>query len=359
MNSDYQLRRFVGEQRRARMDYTVVSRTDYRAREPLNESEQRRFSSLPPDSNPRIRALVAGWLADQPTPRELIARALEFFTASQFYYTLTPPRLGQHAADEFLFDTREGFCEHYASAFAVMMRAAGLPARVVTGYQGGELNALGGYYIVRQSDAHAWTEVWLADDGWIRVDPIALVAPYRIEEASGRSTREAAGGARAAIGRFSFVRGALLVWDAANTHWNRWVLGYGPELQRELLAAIGFDDARWSRRLPMLFALALGATVVVSIVLTVVLARGYRTRRRIDPAQRLFASFARRLTQLDVPPRSPTETPAAYARRAQRALPSAAERIERVLAAYLQARYEPDTDGRALAELRTLTAERL
>jgi len=353
MGSDYQLRMFSFDRRPVRLDYTVTSYTDYRALEPLTEAEQRRFSSLPSGNNPRTRALAESWLADNPTPREIVARALAFFSSAQFVYTLTPPRLGQHAVDEFLFETREGFCEHYASAFAVMLRAAGIPARVVTGYQGGELNVAGGYYIVRQSDAHAWTEAWLTDEGWVRIDPIAVVAPDRIEDGSGRAALEAAGGGVPVIGRFSWVRDALLLWDAANVYWTRWVLGYGPELQRDLLAALGFDDAQWTRRLGVLLGLAIAATALVSIVLTFAIARAYRTRRRIDPAQRLFTAFTRRLAALDVAPRGATEAPAAYGRRAATALPQAADAIERIVDAYLRARYEPDPDRAALAELRT------
>src|SRR5690606_10098556 len=236
---------------------------------------------------------------------------------------------GRHAADEFLFDTRAGFCEHYASAFAVMLRAAGLPARVVTGYQGGEYNAIGGYYIVRQSDAHAWTEVWLEDEGWVRIDPIAVVAPERLDgtEASLGSGREGV----AAIARWSLLRNVALLWDAANTHWDRWVLGYGPELQRSLLDLLGFaTDERWSRRWPLLLALAVVATSAVSVVLTVALARGFRVRRRSDPAERLFAAFAKRLAALDVAPRAPAETARAYGARAAAALPDAADAIERI-----------------------------
>ncbi len=103
------------------------------------------------------------------------------FRTQEFVYTLDPPRLAENAVDEFLFDTRSGFCEHYAAAFTIVMRAAGVPARIVTGYQGGEFNPLGGYLLVRQSDAHAWSEIWVAGRGWLRVDPTAAVAPERIE----------------------------------------------------------------------------------------------------------------------------------------------------------------------------------
>ena len=159
MGSDYQLGTFFGAPRTPPLDYRVTSYVDYRAREPLTEREREVFRALPPGSNPRARALAESWLTDRPSGATIVERAMDYLRAQPFQYTLTPPALGAQPVDEFLFETREGFCEHYASALTFLLRAAGVPARVVMGYQGGELNALGGYYIVRQSDAHAWTEV--------------------------------------------------------------------------------------------------------------------------------------------------------------------------------------------------------
>ncbi len=184
MSSDYQLLVWPPGGLSQRLSYTVTSFSDYRALEPLSDVHREVLTRLPAGTNPRTRALVDDILADSPDPATVIARALDVFREDGFFYTLTPPPLGEHTADEFIFETREGFCEHYASAFAIMMRMAGLPARVVMGYQGGELNAMGDYYIIRQSNAHAWTEVWLEDGGWQRVDPISAVAPERIAIAS-------------------------------------------------------------------------------------------------------------------------------------------------------------------------------
>jgi transglutaminase-like putative cysteine protease len=356
MGSDYQLRVPFGGQMRSRLEYRVSSHTDYRAREPLSEREREQFRYLPDGSNPRTRALAASWLRDGPSPDETIERALDYLRSEPFFYTLTPPALGNHTADEFLFDTRRGFCEHYASAFAVMMRAAGLPARIVTGYQGGELNTVGDYYIIRQSDAHAWTEVWLEDRGWVRVDPTAAVAPQRIALGSSRNALSGALVPGTLIGRLAWVRDALLVWDAANTYWTQWVVGYGPALQRDLLQALGFDASRWSRRWPVLLGLAMAATVAVSVALAVYLGWAERRRARVDPAARHFEVFCRRLAALDVAPRAPGEGPLAYARRAQHLLPRVAGDIEQIVTTYLQARYEPDVEQAALERLRRSVA---
>jgi transglutaminase-like putative cysteine protease len=351
MGSDYQLGVFFGRGRGRRLDYHVRSFPQYVAREPLSEREQRQFRRLPPDSSPRTRALVATWLTDGPTPEQIIERAMDYLRSQPFQYTLTPPKLGAQPVDEFLFDTREGFCEHYASAFAVMMRAAGLPARVVTGYQGGELNSLGEYYIIRQSEAHAWTEVWLGDRGWVRVDPIVAVAPERVTIGSWRGSL--AGGTQpgTAFGRLRWIRYASLLWDAGRTYWNAWVVGYGPELQRALLESLGLTTTR-SQRWTTLMLLAVAATVTLLLALALYLAWARGHGRPADPAARSFALFTRRLTRRKVAPRRPAEAPAAYAARAAAALPGAAAEIAAIAAAYLRARYEPDVDAAALRELR-------
>lgn len=348
MGSDYQLRVFFGNAVDTRINYEVTSYTDYRAKEPLSIEEQERFKQLPDDSNPRTRALVASWLADDPTPDAIISRALDVFRGEEFFYTLTPPPLGRHTADEFIFETREGFCEHYASAFTIMMRAAGLPARVVTGYQGGEFNAIGEYYIIRQSDAHAWTEVWLEDEGWIRVDPTTAVAPSRIALGSTRSVRgrQADGGTRG----FELLRTAALVWDALDTYWNEWVMGYGPRLQRSFLNALGIERPRWEQML----MLALGGTTAVLIALSLYLAWGLRAKLEADPAAQWFERFTAKLARARVTHRGPAEGPVAYGERAKRNLPAQASEIDHIVDSYLRARYEPDYDRRGLTDLAAL-----
>jgi transglutaminase-like putative cysteine protease len=356
MGSDYQLRTFPGTPRGTRLDYTLTSYTHFRALEPLGEGEREVFRRLPPESSPRTRALVQGWLADNPAPEQIVERGMEYLRSQKFFYTLTPPALGEQPVDEFLLDTREGFCEHYASAFTVMMRAAGLPARVVTGYQGGELNGLGGYYIIRQSDAHAWTEVWLEGRGWVRVDPVSAVAPERVALGSWRSALAGERVPGNALRRLEWVRRALLAWDAASTYWNEWVIGYGPQLQRALLEALGLDGSARAEFWSKLLLLCVGAMLAGSLLVTLQLAWRRRRRTPVDEAAREFAAFTRRLARFDVVPRAPSEGPAAYGVRAERRLPHAAADIRAIVAAYLRARYERDADLSALSELRARVA---
>lgn len=357
MASDYQLAAFLGGPQSALVDYSVTSHTAFRALEPLNADERAHFSSVPAGTSPRTRELIASLTNDDPSPQQVIERALSFLRSQPFFYTLTPPALGREPVDEFLFDTREGFCEHYASAFAIMMRAAGLPARVVTGYQGGELNGLGQYYIIRQSDAHAWTEVWIESEGWVRVDPIVAVAPERISLGSSRSSLRGSTIPGTAFGRLAWVRSTLLFWDAANTYWKRWVIGYGPGLQRALLESLGLENSRRAQRWAMLVTLAIAAIATLLLGLSAYLAWGYRRRQTTDAAARYFEKFTRRLSRAAITPRAPDEGPATYGSRAQRGLPSAAAEIEAIVAAYLRARYEPDADRVALADLRRRVLE--
>lgn len=355
MSSDYQLGTFFGAPRNRRLEYDVTSYVDYRAREPLTPNEIEVFTHLPEGSSPRARALAATWLTDSPAPAVVVERAMDYLRSQPFQYTLTPPALGAQPVDEFLFETREGFCEHYASALTVLLRAAGLPARVVMGYQGGELNALGNYYMIRQSDAHAWTEVWLADEGWVRVDGVAAVAPERVAIGSGRWS-EVTATEQGTVLRMGLLRRAALIWDAIDTQWQAWVVGYGPELQRALLESFGIDDLRRAERSAVLLAAAVAATVVLMFALGFYLSWRQRQRNVVDAAARHFAAFVRTLTRLDVPPRAAGEGPQAYAARAALLLPTAASDIDAIADSYLRARYEPDPEHRALAELKDRVA---
>jgi transglutaminase-like putative cysteine protease len=350
MGSDYQLGTFFGGARPRRLDYRVTSYVQYAAREPLTPIEREMFTALPADSSPRTRALVSAWLEERPTGAEIVDRALGYLRSQPFAYTLSPPALGAEPVDEFLFDTREGFCEHFASALTVLMRAAGVPARVVMGYQGGEFNGAGGYYIIRQSDAHAWTEVWLEDRGWVRVDGVATVAPERVALGFDRARQGAAATSVTALPR-SWLRRASLVWDAIDTRWQAWVIGYGADFQRTLLGRLGLEQLRRAQRSAVLLALSIAASAVVLIGLSFYLGWSHRRGTPRDRAAECFARFTRHLKRHDVAAPAPTEGPAAFAARAARALPHAAGTIQSIVQLYLRARYEPDDEGAALAEL--------
>lgn len=211
-----------------------------------------RALALPRQFNPNSVELAKQWRDQFEDDRELVLNSLNFFHEQPFSYTLNPPSLGRHSTDEFLFETQAGFCEHYASAFVVLMRAAGIPARVVTGYQGGDHIESNDYLLVRQSNAHAWAEVWLQDAGWVRVDPTAAVSPERIESGL-MSTTAAPVGWRHARGVRSF-RQRL---DALQDRWDRWFINYGVRDQENLLARLGLQNYGVKAMIAVLFGLLL------------------------------------------------------------------------------------------------------
>ncbi len=321
---------------RETLRYEAVSHPQYLLDPELDETSRRSALRLPEDRNPRARVLGRQWRADDLEDAELIGRALRLFRDQPFAYTLEPPALGQDMVDEFLFDTRRGFCEHYASAFTVLMRAAGVPARVVVGYQGGELNELGGYYVVRQAEAHAWSEVWLDGRGWVRVDPTAAVAPERVE--TGLSAALAPAEVpeflrRSGLSALAALRLRLdLTWDYVNVAWDRWVLGFNPERQLELLSRFGIDD--WQR---MILALTVAITGLMGLVGLLSL-RSARAALPDDAALRLWRHATRMLARQGLP-QAAAEGPRDYAERVARERPDLAAPVGRLLQAYVAARY--------------------
>ena len=348
MRDDYQLDFFGTDRVTSRVSYNVTSYTNFIADEQLNDIHHDMFLRLPDGFNPRTAELMERFRQESGSPEQIVARTLEYFSAGEFFYTLAPPPLGPDSVDDFVFNTLEGFCEHYASAFTVMMRFAGIPARVVTGYQGGELNPYAEYYIVRESNAHAWSEIWLEDRGWVRVDPVAAVAPERISLGLGDDNSASNVGGVAGFGNLGWARQLSLAWDAVNTVWNEWIIGYGPTLQRNLFAWLGLGRMRWTEMLTLSIVGALSILFTTALVL----AWHANTRQRVDVAARLFARFVARLRRAGVASLGTTETPAAYADRAADALPNKADEIHAIVRSYLAARYENDPDSQHLTKLR-------
>jgi transglutaminase-like putative cysteine protease len=326
---------------RDRVSYVVTSHPRY-ATTPLPPSERRRALALPAVSA-RLQAFADELRAQHARPEDRVQAVLDHIRRENFVYTLAPPLLGENPVDQFLFETRRGFCEHYASAFATLMRAAGVPARVVIGYQGGELNPAGNYLIVRQSDAHAWTEVELPERGWVRVDPTAAVAPERIELGIEAIRRlEAQGLVPGAVGAEALARAlslpwgerawlrARLYWDYTNIAWYRFIVDYGKESQENFLHALGFGTIEWTRVLIVLG----GACTLVLLVYVV----WSRRAPPLDPAQRLYLRFCRKLARVGVE-RAPDEGALAFAKRAAAERPELAPDIGAITARYLNLRY--------------------
>jgi len=317
-----------------RVSFHAVSYPRYR----LDPARERRrndyFLQLPATGNQRTVALAKDMRAAAGNDQQFIENVMRMFNQQEFYYTLDPPALGRNPVDQFLFETRQGFCEHYASAFAVMMRAAGIPSRIVLGYQGGEINPLGEYMIVRQSDAHAWTEVWLNGRGWTRMDPTAAVAPERISEGIAGVRWSDVGASWGLAAPSQLLHNLTLAWDALNAGWNDWILGYGPENQNRFLEWLGMDDPDWRQMMLTLLAIV---TAIIAIISLLLVAR-YRPPKK-DQAAVLYAKF----TALAGVRPATGESPQSYLSRMRREKAQFSDDAEDITGKYLASRYgRPD-----------------
>jgi transglutaminase-like putative cysteine protease len=336
----------------ARQRYTAHSQLGYRANAEEDPRQLLRALTIPLNLNPRAQKLGAEWRANSDNDEAITRTALAYFSREGFQYTLSPPPLGVNEIDDFLFGTRKGFCEHYASSFVFLMRAAGVPARVVTGYQGGEYNDLGKYYIVRQSDAHAWAEVWLRGRGWVRIDPTAAIAPARVEFGMAAALPQ---GDSAALPWMARTQSPWLInfrfnLDALTNQWNQWVLGYNTERQFAFLTRMGMEDITWQR---MAFTMLGGMALLVGLFALLMLRQ--LTVRNTDEAQRLYLKFCRKLAKKGIV-RAAHEGPQDFAARAAQIKPQLAPAIADITARYVALRYGNQPDASALQALRRAVA---
>ncbi|GAA4024902.1 DUF3488 and transglutaminase-like domain-containing protein [Actimicrobium antarcticum] len=293
-----------------RLRYEVTSWTDFRLQpgpmQPALADDIDRALQRPAGYNPATARFARQLLATSSDSAELIRLVLAYFRREPFSYTLEPPLLGRNSVDDFLFVSRAGFCEHYAAAFVVLMRELGIPARVVTGYQGGEINPRDGYMEVRQSDAHAWAEVWLEQRGWTRIDPTAAVAPERVQRSvASQSGRSLFGGLVSfAPSQESWLTLTRFNLDAMSNAWNQWVLNYSPERQKSLIGKLGLGTVDWQMLTALMFAV--GGIVMAAMMLPLLL-----NRQALDPASKLYVEFCRRMARVGLV-RAPHQGPRAF-----------------------------------------------
>ena len=323
------------------LTYDAVSCADTRSLAPLSRAARLEDTSLPPGRNPRAYALASQLRRRAGSDAAFVQAVLAFLHTGGFSYSLTPPPLGSQPVDDFLFQTRTGFCGHYASAFVDVMRAGGVPARVVTGYLGGQLNPYDGTFIVRQSDAHAWAEVWLEGRGWTRVDPTAVVAPGRLDSGILDLLPGSVSAPERLVHAWPWLGAALERWEAVNGWWNDSVVGFNYNAQLDLLAALGFRspelrDAGWA------FAVAL-LTWLAWIAWQFGKEPG---RPRPDRLGRAYQRLCRKLARTGLP-RAPDQGPLAYAHAIIRLRPDLAARVRPLLEEYAALRYGPPS-GRDL-----------
>ena len=337
-----------------RRQFKLTSQTEFRTGA-LDEAERRKGLQLPGEPEARALGLIEAWRAESAAPEALARRALRYFREEAFYYTLHPPLMESHPIETFLFETRRGFCEHYATAFVYLMRVAGVPARVVTGYQGGAWNSLGNFLEVRQADAHAWAEVWLPERGWARIDPTAAVAPERIERGIDLDAETANGDvgfnplgdalAEEALSFRRWLRQGRMLWSSIDHAWNQWVLSYDTNTQQRFWKQLGIVD--WRQ-----LALWLGGLLGLCGALAALLFRP-RSNTKPDPAVRAYQRFLRKLARRGIAKRA-GEGPLDFSRRAAEARPESGESIHRITAVFIGLRYGKAARPDDLERLRKL-----
>jgi protein-glutamine gamma-glutamyltransferase len=317
------------------VSFDAVSFTAQGGAAPLPAGERGENLHLPAERNPRTLDLANKLHARAGSDEAFIAATLEYLRTGGFVYSLEPEKLGREQIDDFLFRTRTGFCGHYASAFTVLMRAAKVPARVVTGYLGGEWNPIGGYLVVRQSDAHAWVEVWLAGRGWTRVDPTAVVEPERLTRGALDLLPDAMSASTRLLRAAPWVVNLMQRWDAANAWWNERVVKFDFGTQIDILGRLGIhvSDAR-----------ALGWAFVAALLGWLAIIawhfRGAGGRARPDAVARAYALLCRKLARGGIA-RLPHQGPLAYAEALRAGLGPLPEEAQPLLRRYAELRYGP------------------
>ena len=341
-----EMRLVTNELVRQRLRYDMRSFTSYRFNADASEVERRNWLSLPANYNPRTLQLAEEIRSRSGGDSDRVRATLEHLQRGGYEYTLSPPRLGRNSIDEFLFDTRQGYCEHYAAAFVFLMRALDVPARVVTGYQGGERNPVDGFLTIRQSDAHAWSEVWLQGRGWVRVDPTAIVAPLRIDQGASEIARRAGISLPGGAGGYSWLRSIRFNWEAVQNSWNQWVLSYSQERQRDLIGLLGLTP-NWE-------SLALLLAVAVVFVLILMALFSLRTRTKRDPLGDAFRQLRDRLDRAGVRTAEHLGPRALYASSKRVLFPDDAKRARKLLSRIERMRYSRTSEGVARADIRAL-----
>ncbi|MES2606101.1 MAG: DUF3488 and transglutaminase-like domain-containing protein [Pseudomonadota bacterium] len=344
MRRDYQVdsRRPVTQ----RYTYDVRSYLDYSVdTESEGPGGRSRLRFIPQQGNARARQFAVDLRASVNSDEEFMNAVLANFREQDFFYTLSPPQLGENTVDEFLFDTRQGFCEHYASSFTFLMRAAGIPARVVTGYMGGEFNPYDSTLTVRQYDAHAWSEIWIKGKGWLRVDPTAAVAPERIQQGSNSTLQQEEEFMEDEVFTLIRFRDSLFLNDLRlrleliDYAWNRFVLNYDQDMQFQLFNSLFGSVTRWKIILSILGFMA----VVMAFVALTVFRKS--ARPQLLPATRHYLSFCDYMASLGFA-RHKGESPLLYLERIGSQQPQWYGELERITHEFIKLAYSGEQPDR-------------
>lgn len=322
-----------------RAEYKITSHTQFNTGY-ITKTEYTNNLQLPSKPTQKIKQLVVQLDGFDQSAEVFIQSILDHFRNEKFYYTLTPPLMEENPIETFLFETRYGFCSHYATAFVYLMRVAGIPARVVSGYQGGELNKVGGFLEIKQANAHAWAEVWLADKGWTRFDPTVAIAPERIEQGVNIDLQIATGMINF-NGLYSGTSKALLwlksarqAWSSIDYKWQRWVINYTTENQTKFLSSLGINNIK-----SMLYYLAASIIFMTFFLACFIL----KPRKpKADKELMLYQQFCKKLARAGFY-KKVGETATNFSGRIQKQRPDITDRVKKITAIFLKIRYQQDS----------------
>jgi transglutaminase-like putative cysteine protease len=317
----------------------------------LPEATRQSALQLPKNSNPQSVALAKRLFAESASKQEFINRVMIRYRKQEYYYTLRPKRLGNtNTIDEFLINNKKGFCAHYAGSFVFLMRAVGIPARVVTGYQGGAWNEKGKFLSIRQYDAHAWTEVWLENRGWIRFDPTSMVAPSRIEQ----NLEEAVAGEGSflegkifSLSKYQWLNSLKDKLDSTQYAWRKFVLGYDNDTQASFLKRL-FGELSMQKMAMIVGGFFLGIIVLWSLLLG--LGRKQPTEATEHQLYRRFCA----LLDKHGAKREPSQTPSEFSKIASALLPNISTEIYAFSNLYSELCYNPDAQSKRQENIATL-----
>ncbi|MCW9056442.1 MAG: transglutaminaseTgpA domain-containing protein [Gammaproteobacteria bacterium] len=329
--------------------YSIQSYLNYRIGHNLSEWEKKTGLKLPPNSNKKSIQLGIKWKNDLNTPEEIVKHALRYFNNENFFYTLEPPLTpGFDPVDQFLFETRKGFCEHYASSFTLLMRAAGIPARVVIGYQGGTINPYNNYLTVRQNDAHAWSEVWLENRGWVRIDPTAAVAPERVESNLNAALNPDESRPFYMHLNSGFLKQIGFYWDAIDNSWKQWIIAYDSTKQHRLLSYFTNKKINYYDIIIALFI----SLSVVAFITSLFIMKPLRFSKE-DNAQKLYIKFCKKMARRGLIKKT-YEGPVDFSQRAVEKYPEDKSTIDFFIRLYINTRYRSRQNKEQINKMKKL-----
>ena len=315
------------------LQYNAHSSAKYFISSKLSEPVKAAALHLPA-INSRTAKLALSWKQSVKRPEEIIKKAIEYFSKQNFYYTLSPPLLNQPASvDQFLFETRQGFCEHYASAFSVLMRAAGIPSRIVLGYQGGDLNPYNNIISVDQSMAHAWTEVWLENKGWVRIDPTAAIAPDRVDKNIAAALKDQTGLPLHLQLDFAFLLKIKQMLSAIDNKWNQWILNYNKASQQKFLEFLTGKHLNL-KQIALLFIQVLLAVLTITALVYFL----NNLKRKHDPVTEAYKKFQSKLATAGFK-KGLNEGPKDFEKRLVSKLPAEKEKIRKIINLYVDLKF--------------------